>query len=708
MKFHVFGLLFLTLSFQLPALDQATPSVAPDGNANFRIWTNMAGKKVEATFRGVEGDQIFLQTRNGYVHRLPLESLSARDQELARQMKPEGLGIPKDPSVAQAAAIIDKGVLMGLNQAGQKPNPLASDEQFIRRVYLDLVGRIPTREETLAFLGNSSAAKRGEVIDQLVKSDGFTSRMYNYFSDMLRVADDAQKAKFFTYEEWLKEQLAQNRPWNEVVRDMLVADGKLLENGAAGYLLRDRGMRLDNLSLTLSTFLGANVSCAQCHDHPFADWTQRQFYEMAAFFGASEVGQRYRPGPILRDLREELGQQAFLQARRLLDVNSLAIQDAKANDLVLPSDYKYKDGKPGDPVLPKLVVWNKDDYRLRCYQKAKDALEKAEDDSQLREVFAHWMTSPDHPRFAMTIANRLWRLMFGVGIKEPITDLDDPSAASNPLLLQHIANEMVRLKFDLRAFMRLLCNTQTYQREAVTRELAMGESFYFPGPMLRRMTAEQACDSCVTLAIGDKVDGFKMKRGESYAKVMNVGSAEITPEFIKEKLGEMVAMRRAVAGVGFEGKGAAKRKRAMAKMQSTSEAGEEAEASRPEMMGGLVLARASELRQPERDGHFLRMFGQSDRQLADSNSEEGSVPQVLMLMNGEAQELLSSRQALAVATAEKQATAEAQVESLYLSFFSRKPTAEELKVLFADIEAGLKPGDLAWVLFNAREFVFVQ
>ncbi len=709
MKFRLSGLLVLSLSLQLSAAEQPTPSVAPDGNANFRIWTNTAGKQVEATFRGVEGDQIFLQTRNGFVHRLPLESLSAQDQELARQMKPEGLGIPKDPSVAQAAAILDKGVLMGLSRVGQKPNPLASDEQFIRRVYLDLVGRIPTRDETLAFLGNPSAAKRGEVIDQLVKSDGFTSRMYNYFSDMLRVADDAQKAKFFTYEEWLKQQLAQNRPWNEVVREMLVADGKLLENGAAGYLLRDRGMRLDNLSLTLSTFLGANVSCAQCHDHPFADWTQRQFYEMAAFFGASEVGQRYRPGPMLRDLREELGQQAFLQARRLLDVNSLAIQDAKANDLVLPFDYKYKDGKPGDPVRPKLVVWSKDDYRLRCYQKAKDALEKAEDDSQLREIFANWMTSPDHPRFAMTIANRLWRLVFGVGIKEPVTDLDDPSAASNPLLLQHIANEMVRLKFDLRAFMRLLCNTQTYQREAVTRELAMGEPFYFPGPMLRRMTAEQAWDSCVTLAIGDKVDGFKMRRGESYAKVMNVGSAEITPEFIKEKLGEMVAMRRAVAGVGFEGKGTAKRKRAMAKkMQASAEPGEESEASRPEMMGGLVLARASELRQPERESHFLRMFGQSDRQLADSNSEEGSVPQVLMLMNGEAQELLSSRQALAVATAEKQATAEAQVESLYLSFFSRKPTTEELKVLYADIEAGLKPGDLAWVLFNAREFVFVQ
>jgi hypothetical protein len=126
------------------------------------------------------------------------------------------------------------------------------------------------------------------------------------------------------------------------------------------------------------------------------------------------------------------------------------------------------------------------------------------------------------------------------------------------------------------------------------------------------------------------------------------------------------------------------------------------------MMGGLVLARASELRQPERDSHFLRMFGQSDRQIADSNTEEGSVPQVLMLMNGEAQEVLSSRQALAVATAEKQETAQAQVESLYLSFYSRRPTEQELKTIYADIEAGLKPGDLAWVLFNSREFVFVQ
>lgn len=682
---------------------------APDGNAQFRSWRDQQGRTVEATFRGIEGGQIFLQTRNGFVHRLPLSNLSEEDQKLAATLKPEGLGIPKDPNVAQAAAIIDKGVLLGLEKAGQKPNALASDEQFIRRVYLDLAGRIPTREETLAFLGDETASKRASLIDRLVNGEGFTSRMYNYLSDMLRIADDAQKAKFFHYQEWLKQQVADNRPWDQIVREMLVADGRLFDNGATGYLLRDRGMRLDNLSLTLSTFLGADVSCAQCHDHPFADWTQKQFYEMAAFFGATETYTRNVARGPMRGLRSELTQQEFQQAKRIFDANSLVIFNQKENDLVLPEDYKYKDAKPGDSVKPALISWSKEDRRLPCYQKAEAALKKAGDDTQLREVFANWMTAPDNPRFAMTIANRLWKMVFGVGVAEPVAELDDPEASSNPALLHHLSREMVRLKFDMRAFVRLLCNTQTYQREAYTAELAQGEPYLFPGPVLRRMTAEQAWDSCVTLAIGEKVDAFKLRRADSYEEVMALNVSEVTPELIKEKLGQMQAMRRKADGPlpgGKPGKNRAAKR--MARMASESEADEEGDTSKPESLLGLVLARSSELRQPEREGHFLRMFGQSDRQIADSNSQEGSVPQVLMLMNGEAQQVLSDRRALAVATAEKQETAEAQVESLYLSFFSRRPTEEELKTVYEEINGGLTPGDLAWVLFNAREFVFVQ
>ena len=691
----------------LAALPLAAQTVSPDGNRNFRLWQDGQGRQVEATFRGVENGRVYLQTRDGRMFEFPLDQLAPADRELARTLKPEGLGIQKNTGLAQAAAIIDKGVLLGLEKAGQKPNALASDEQFVRRVHLDLAGRIPTREETLTFLNNPSAAKRAELIDRLVSSEGFTSRLYNYLADMLRITDDAQKAKFFHYEEWLKQQIAANRPWNQVVRDMLTADGRLLDNGAAGYLLRDRGMRLDNLSLTLSTFLGANVACAQCHDHPFADWTQRQFYEMAAFFGATETYDRSMARGAMRGLRAELSQQEFQQARRLFDANSLAIQDRDKSDLVLPEDYKYKDAQPGDPVAPALIAWGKDDRRLKCYQTAEAALKKPGEVDHRREIFADWLTAPDNPRFAMTIANRMWKMVFGVGIAEPVTDLDDPEASANPALLRHLGREMVRLNFDLRAFLRLLCNTQTYQREAYTGELAMGQPYLFPGPVLRRMTAEQAWDSCVTLAIGDKIDAFKLHRADTYKQAVNLEGSEITAEAVKAKLGDMQALRRMVdgplGGAGKGGKARAKNRRA-ARMTASEDDG----AAAPETLMGLVLARASELRQPEREGHFLRMFGQSDRQLADCSSTEGSVPQVLMLMNGEAQEVLSSREALAVASAEAQDSAEAQVESLYLSFFSRQPSARELEAVYAEIRDGLTPGELAWVLFNSREFVFVQ
>ena len=694
----------------------AAPSTTAPASGVFRVWRDVQGRSVEATFRGVENGNVYLQIKSGYVYRIPLERLVPEDQAIARTLKPEGLGIPADPNVAQAAQKIDEIVNLGLKVKGQQPNALASDEQFVRRVYLDLAGRIPTREETMTFLADTSVSKRSKVIDRLVNSEGFTSRMFNYFTDMLRMADDAQKSKFFTYEEWFKGQLAKNRPWNELVYDMMTADGRLLDNGAAGYLLRDQGMRLDNLSLTLSTFLGANVACAQCHDHPFAEWSQRQFYEMAAFFGATETygGRGGKKGgsemqKTMRGLRTELTQREFQQARRLMYANALAVTDTGANELTLPEDYKYKDGKAGDSVAPKLIAWTKEDLKLPSYLQVDAVLKKKDHESATRDAFAKWMTSADNPRFAMAISNRLWKLMFGIAVKEPVSDLDDPDSSNNPMLLHHLTKEMVRLKFDIRAFMRLLCNTQTYQREAITKEVTPGEPYYFPGPVLRRMTAEQAWDSCVTLAIGDKVDGFKLKRAEKYVEVMNLSGSEITAEEVRTKL---AAMRGAMGDPLLNGnaKGPKKGKAAMMRRQQAQTAGDDGEVdhTRPEVMEGLVLARASELPQPEREQHFLRMFGQSDRQIADSGSDEGSIPQVLMLMNGEAQHVLRHARSLVLSTALKQDADAQKVTSLYVSFFSRVPTSAEMDEAKQALAGGLTLEDLTWVLFNTREFVFVQ
>jgi hypothetical protein len=699
-----------------PAAAPAPPpaATAADPNAVFRMWHDVQGRTFEATFRGVEGENVFLQAKNGFVYRIPLVRLAAEDQAAAKTLKPAGLGIPADPNLAQAAAKIDEIVEIGLKAKNVPPNALANDEQFVRRVYLDLVGRIPTKEETQEFLSDTSSSKRAKVIDKLIASEGFTSHMFNYFSDMLRMADDAQKAKFFTYEEWFKDQLKHNRPWNDIVHDMMTADGKLLENGAAGYLLRDKGMRLDNLSLTLSTFLGANVACAQCHDHPFSDWTQRQFYEMASFFGETETYDKRGAYGGTKNLRQELTQQEFQQAKKLMLANALDVKDTHNNDLKLPDDYKYSDGHAGDPVPPKLIMWQpKTDALLSSYKTAMAELNvKGKKAAELnpRDVFAQWMTSPDNPRFAMTIANRLWKLIFGVGVKEPIYDLDVPDDSNNPMLLYHLAKEMVRLKFDIRAYMRLLCNTQTCQREAITKQITPGEPYYFPGPILRRMTAEQACDSCVTLAIGDKVDGYKLQRADKYAEVMLLKSGDMNAETIKTKLDEMRKARGMLAGAGANKPAKNPKKAAMMarKMQNSQADLDEVDSTKPQVLDGLVLARASELPQPERDQHFLRMFGQSDRQIADSGSDEGSVPQVLMLMNGEAQNVLRNQKSLVLSTAMNQAATKQQIASLYLSFFSRMPKPEEMEESEEALKTGLTLSDLTWVLFNTREFIFVQ
>lgn len=683
-------------------------TAAPDGNTVYRTWTDAQGRKLEATFRGIESGQIFLQVRNGYVYRIPLDKLSPADQEAARTLKPEGLGIPADPNLAQAAAQIDMLVNAGLAKAGQKPNPLASDEQFVRRVYLDIAGRIPTREEALEFINDTSLSKRAKVIDRLLASDGYNSHLFNYFADMMRVADVAQKARFYTYQDWLKGQIADNVSWDKIVYTMMTADGRLLDNGATGYLLRDAGMRLDNLSLTLSTFLGANVSCAQCHDHPFADWTQRQFYEMASFFGATETfGTRGSKGYGMQNMRKVLAslddRRLQQQAKNLLRVNAMAVDDGEENDLKLPDDYKYPDGKPGDLVKPKLVTWS-DTKNTKAYQNVET---KKEED--LRAQFAKWMTSPDNPRFAMTIANRLWKRAFGLGVREPVTDLDDVDAAVNPALLRHLGAEMVRLKFDLKQFMRVLYNTQTYQREATSHEMADSGPYLFPGPVLRRMSAEQAWDSCATLVVGADVDKFKAHRGATYSKVMSIDlSSDASPDAVKAQIENAVAAMRQYGGAnGGNPKNNAKKKRMMARQAATADGDDSIEVA-PPVRDGLVLARASELPQPEKDQHFLRMFGQSDRQIADSSTDEGSIPQVLMLMNGEAQKVIGQNDSLVIQTASAQKTPEQQVESLYLSFFSRKPKPDELADAVAALGNGLTSRDLSWVLFNTREFVFVE
>jgi len=596
--------------------------------------------------------------------------------------------------VKSAAARIDALVEAGLAKADQKPNPPANDEQLVRRLYLDIAGRIPTADESARFVKNKAPDKRATLIDLLLASEGYKSQMFNYLADMLRVEDDyGKQTKTYVYEDWLKDQISENRPWNDLVHDLLAAKGRLSNSGPVGYLLRDRGMPLDSLSNTLTVFLGANVACAQCHNHPLANWTQKDFYQMASFFGATEVGAAKGKNKVKKLVGGGLDKRTLT---RLLAPNLAEVEEMHSNTLTFPQDYKYSDVKAGSAAPPKLISWSKSDENNPAYKV------DVSNPEGLRDQFANWLTHRDNPRFATAIANRLWKRAFGLAVQEPVTDLDDPAKAANPELLAALTEEMKQVKFDLRAFQRVVYNTQAYQRQvSVTPDLGKGP-YLFPGPLLRRMSAEQAWDSVLTLVVGPAVDNFKLRRADEVRR-LDIPGAVLTSEAILSKARELQAQQMA------EGKRRGGKAAKIGKNGGGAEVtAKEYEGTPPPMFEGLTLARASELPQPAKEAHFLRMFGQSDRQLADGSSLEGGVPQVLMMMNGDVQKVIASDASRVLQDAARQGSPELKVESLYFSFMGRRPTLIERQSASETLSSGLKLADLTWVLFNSREFIFIQ
>ena len=182
---------------------------------------------------------------------------------------------------------VDKLVDSLLAEKKVRPNGPISDELFLRRIYLAVIGRIPTGAEAAAFLNKSQGAnKRDLLIDQLLESEGYVSHFYNYWADILRINTRLGRSgasNEYAYKHWVKENLRSNRPYNEIVYDLIAADGNVWENGATGYYHRDRGMPLDNMANTVRVFLGTRLECAQCHDHPFDKWKQTDFFHMASF-----------------------------------------------------------------------------------------------------------------------------------------------------------------------------------------------------------------------------------------------------------------------------------------------------------------------------------------------------------------------------------------------------------------------------------------
>ena len=450
-----------------------------------------------------------------------------------------------------ASAMIDKLVNDGLAKAQLQPNPPASDEVFLRRIYVDIIGRIPTAQEASDFLNDKSADKRGKLIDTLLASEGYVSNWFNYWADILRVqsnlVDTNIQGAGDAYGVWLKEQLRANTPYNKLVYTMLTARGYVWDNGAVGYYMRDAGMPLDNMANTTQIFLGSRVACAQCHDHPFDQYKQRDFYEMAAY--TTGVDTRVSSRQIIAEAtgKKKLSRR---EASRLvapgvtdvlddlLEPLSYGTRQNPEREQRLPMDFRgdpknpnTRQGRPGDVVKPQPVF----------------SREKIKTGRGILENYAEWMAGPDNPTFTVVIANRLWKSAFGIGLIEPVDDIkkadldkhknDAAQLATNPALMSYLVQHMKASGYDMKKFLRSIYNSQSYQREATTEEVLNVEEYKFQGPVIRRMSAEQIWDSYVAMVIPEPdqrkaVGGYMTRlaqvkaRAEALQEKLRVGNGK--------------------------------------------------------------------------------------------------------------------------------------------------------------------------------------
>ncbi len=708
----LFACLFLGLSAQAavkkegkkdakktePVIKVVTPSAAPVAALGERTpiwheWTDKEGQKLDARFCGLAGEYITLQSRDGRTFHFKLEMLCSEDGDFAKSCVERNRTNSFSPAVvASAAADIDRLVGVVLTANKQSLNAPATDEQFLRRIYLDAAGRVPTAKEASTFLSSNAPDKRAKLIDELVFSPSYTMQMFNWMADLLRVKDTfAKGVPAFTFEDWLKARLAADTPWDKLVSEMITADGRLCDNGATGFMLFDAEMPLDGVSNLMTTFLGTNMACAQCHDHPLAEWKQRDFYQMAAFFGATDGKDEAILGAIKKAVRADasLPKAAVI---KISEMNAFRMEDTDKQKLTFPKDYKYKDAKAGDPVTPSLIAWSKGDKTLPVYNV------NTKTPSQLRDEFARWLTSPQNPRFATNIANRIWKKAFGLGVIEPVNDIDDLKEASSPELMAHLTFVMKAAKFDLREVQRVIYNSKTYQASAsATPDLGKAK-YLFNGPLVRRLTAEQVWDSLIVTAVGTYADNVLLRRGDDL-KAMALPAGKVTLAEVKN------AVERTKKAFSGGGKAAGGKKAAGGSALGLANG---YDGDKPISRFSMMLARASELPQPSSETHFLRLWGQGDRLLADSATNDGSVPQVLQMMNGSVGKLVADVRSAAVMDAMKAKTTDGEVTSLYLSYLSRKPTAKELAAASKSLADGLALTDLAWVLANTREFLFVQ
>jgi hypothetical protein len=360
---------------------------------------------------------------------------------------------------------IDTLVYTKLQKVKTQPSDLCNDAEFVRRIYLDLTGLLPTPEETRAFLADrrDTRVKRDELIDRLVGNPEFVEHWTNKWADLLQV-----NGKFlgeegaWAFRNWIRQAVATNMPYDQFAKDILTAGGSNLENPPASYykILRAPDAIMEN---TTHLFLGVRFNCNKCHDHPFERWTQNQHWQLATFF--SEVNRKADP---------QVGE---------AKIGGSAVEGA------LPTAEVIYDGKPVEVKHPNTGLAQQAHFP---YEHAD--MPKAEGAS-LREQFADWAASPKNEYFARSYVNRIWSYLTGIGLIEPIDDIRAGNPPTNPELLDRLTSDFIAQGFNAQSLMKLICKSRVYQLSINTNRWNEDDSINYSHGLARRLPAEVLYDS---------------------------------------------------------------------------------------------------------------------------------------------------------------------------------------------------------------------
>ena len=503
---------------------------------------------------------------------------------------------------------IDELVLKQLRRLNLKPSPVCSDEVFLRRAFIDTIGTLPTSSEVREFLADTSANRRDRLIESLLNRPEYVDYWTYRWSDLLLLnGTELRPEAVNAYYTWIRDHVVANTPWDQFVRELVTSKGSSFENGATNFyaLHQSPEEMAENVS---QAFMGLSIGCAKCHNHPLEKWTNDQYYAFASLFSrvrAKGWGGEPRNGDGLRTL---------------VTVSS--------GELVQP-----RTGKPQMPTP------------LDATPVAFDA------PGDRREYLAEWLTSPENSMFARSVTNRVWKNYFGVGLVEQVDDMRASNPASNEELLAATARYLVDEEYNLKALMRTILQSETYQRESQPLPENAGDQRHYSRCFPRRLQAEVLLD-----AVSQVTDV-----PSEFTKIVYPG-ADITPTDIYPK-----------------------------------------------------GTRAIQLHDSAVESYFLQTFGRNQRRITCEceRSDEPSMVQVLHISNGTTvnDKLAVPGNRLGRWLTESKSDAEL-LDEVFLSCLARLPRQvekDELTALFAATPAEDRRvvlEDLVWSIISSREFLF--